>query len=163
MENITGIMFYYYFVCRRKLWYFTNQISMEQDNENVAIGKSLDENTYQNEEKHINLDNVVNIDYIKSTGIIHEIKKSKNIEQATIWQVKYYLYYLKRNGVDKLKGKIDYPLLKQSLDVELTPEDEQQINKICEDIYSIHSMPKPPEMDKKSICKNCAYFDLCFI
>lgn len=27
MENrITGVMVYYYFVCKRKLWYFSNEI-----------------------------------------------------------------------------------------------------------------------------------------
>ena len=30
MENrITGVMVYYYFVCKRKLWYFSNEIQME--------------------------------------------------------------------------------------------------------------------------------------
>lgn len=29
--NITGIMIYYYFICERKLWYFINEINMEQN------------------------------------------------------------------------------------------------------------------------------------
>ena len=38
MENrITGVMVYYYFVCKRKLWYFSNEIQMEGDNENVQL------------------------------------------------------------------------------------------------------------------------------
>lgn len=44
MENrVTGVMIYYYFVCKRKLWYFINEINMESDNENVMLGKLLDE------------------------------------------------------------------------------------------------------------------------
>mgnify|MGYP000696650614 CR=1 FL=1 len=32
MENrVTGVMIYYYFVCKRKLWYFINEINMESD------------------------------------------------------------------------------------------------------------------------------------
>ena len=38
-ERITGVMIYYYFVCSRKLWYFCHQINMEDENENVQLGK----------------------------------------------------------------------------------------------------------------------------
>ena len=66
MENrVTGVMIYYYFVCKRKLWYFINEINMESDNENVMLGKLLDENSYRRDDKHINIDNVINIDFIK--------------------------------------------------------------------------------------------------
>ena len=46
-ENITGMMVYYYFVCKRKLWYFCHEINMEAENENVLLGKLLDENSYR--------------------------------------------------------------------------------------------------------------------
>lgn len=42
--KISGMMIYYYFVCKRKLWYYINQLNMEQNSELVAIGKILDEN-----------------------------------------------------------------------------------------------------------------------
>lgn len=106
-------MVYYYQVCTRKLWYFYHEIQMEQDNENVKIGKILDEETYKRDDKHINIDNVINIDFIRSQGILHEIKKSKKIEEASILQVKYYLYYLKEKGVSDIRARIDYPLLKK--------------------------------------------------
>lgn len=62
MENrITGVMIYYYFVCKRKLWYFTNEINMETENENVMLGKLLDENSYKKDDKQINIDNVINL------------------------------------------------------------------------------------------------------
>lgn len=113
-KNITGMMIYYYIVCQKKLWYFIKEISMEQQNENVQLGKLLDENSHTREEKHLNIDNVINIDYIKEEGVIYEIKKSRKIEEASIWQVKYYLYYLRKKGVNNIKAKIDYPLLKQT-------------------------------------------------
>lgn len=68
MKEITGLMVYYYAVCKRKLWYFYNSIDMEQNSGNVYIGKLLDENTYKREEKHINIDNVINVDFIKKAG-----------------------------------------------------------------------------------------------
>lgn len=162
-KQITGIMVYYYMVCKRKLWYFYNEISMEDGNENVAIGKVIDEETYKRDDKHININNVINIDFIRSKGILHEVKKSNKIEEASILQVKYYLYYLKKNGVDNIKAKIDYPLLKQSVDVELNQDDIEEIEKILKDIESIVDCNIPSALKKKRICNNCAYHDLCYI
>lgn len=162
-REITGVMVYYNEVCQRKLWYFYHGIQLEQDNENVKIGKVLDEETYKRDEKHINIDNVINIDFIRSSGILHEIKKSRKIEEAGILQVKYYLYYLKQKGVPDITARIDYPLLKKSLEVELTDEDEAEIKTKLGEIRKIVNADIPPKLKKKSICKSCAYFDLCFI
>ncbi len=162
-KEITGVMLYYYEVCKRKLWYFYNEIQMEQGNENVEIGKAIDEETYKRDKKHINIDNIINIDFIRSKGILHEVKKSNKIEEASILQVKYYLYFLKKREVDNIKGKIDYPLLKQSIDVELTDQDIILIEGILEDIKKIVALKNPPPLEKKKICKSCAYYDLCFI
>ena len=86
MENrITGVMVYYYFVCKRKLWYFSNEIQMEGDNENVQLGKLLDEESYKRDEKHINIDNIINIDFIKDHNELHEIKSLGDIAAATTW------------------------------------------------------------------------------
>ena len=73
MENrITGVMIYYYFVCRRKLWYFCHEIRMEAENEDVILGKILDESSYSKNEKHINIDNIINIDFISEHKELHE-------------------------------------------------------------------------------------------
>ena len=93
---VSGMKIYYYFVCRKKLWYFSNEINMESENENVQLGKILDESTYKNRKKHIMIDNIINIDYIAEHNVLHEVKKSRKIEEAGIWQIKYYLYYLTR-------------------------------------------------------------------
>jgi len=162
-ERITGVMVYYYFVCKRKLWYFLHEISMEAENENVMLGKLLDENSYQRGEKHINIDNVINIDFIREHRELHEVKKSRAIEEAGIWQVKYYLYYLQQRGVNGLKAKIDYPLLKKNLLVELTQEDEMRMEQIINDINTMKKQILPLAVSEKKICAKCAYHDLCFI
>ena len=117
-ENITGMMVYYYFVCERKLWYFCHEITMETENEDVLLGKLLDESSYKKNDKHISIDQIINIDFMKESGELHEVKKSKSVEEAGIWQMKYYLYYLQQRGVIGMKGKIDYPLLKKTMSVE---------------------------------------------
>lgn len=161
-HKITGMMIYYYFVCKRKLWYFSHEIQMEQENELIEIGKVIDETTYSRENKHINIDNTINIDFIKNKSIIHEVKKSKKIEEANIWQVKYYLYYLYKKGVYGVKGIIDYPLLKERVEVCLEEADIIKLDDIINEINGILER-KIPVLEKQSICKNCAYHDLCFI
>lgn len=162
-KEITGVMVYYYKVCQRKLWYFYHEIQMEQDNENVRIGKILDEETYKKDEKHINIDNIINIDFIRSQGVLHEVKKSRKIEEASIWQVKYYLYYLQKKNISGMKAKIDYPLLKKTMEVELSEEDANEMEKILAQIREIVEQNTLPELKKKAICRSCAYYDLCFI
>lgn len=161
-KQITGVMVYYYEVCKRKLWYFYHDVRMEQDNENVQIGKIIDEETYMRDEKHINIDNVINIDFIRSRKVLHEIKKSNKIEEASILQVKYYLYYLKKRGVE-VSAKIDYPLLKQCEEIVLNDSDLLEIEKILIEIENIVNQEYPPMLERKSICKKCAYYDLCYI
>ena len=162
-KDITGLMVYYYEVCKRKLWYFTNNIQLEENNSNVILGKLLEENTYTRDEKKINIDGVINIDFIRSKKILHEIKKSNSIEPASILQVQYYLYYLEKKGLVGLKGILDYPLLKQTVEVNLTDSDRENLENIIIGIKEILRKESPPTLEKKNICKKCAYFDLCFV
>ena len=162
-KDITGLMVYYYEVCKRKLWYFVNEIQLEENNSNVILGKLLEENTYTRDEKKINIDGVINIDFIRSKKILHEIKKSNSIEPASLLQVQYYLYYLEKKGLIGLKGILDYPLLKQTVEVNLTDEDRKKLDNIIIGIKEILRKKSPPALEKNGICKKCAYFDLCFV
>lgn len=162
-KDITGLMVYYYEVCKRKLWYFVNEIQLEENNSNIILGKLLEENTYTRDEKKINIDGVINIDFIRSKKILHEIKKSNSIEPASLLQVQYYLYYLEKKGLVGLKGILDYPLLKQTVEVNLTDGDRENLDNIIIGIKEILRKESPPILEKNGICKKCAYFDLCFV
>ena len=162
-KDITGLMVYYYEVCKRKLWYFVNEIQLEENNSNVILGKLLEENTYTKDEKKINIDGVINIDFIRSKKVLHEIKKSNSIEPASLLQVQYYLYYLEKKGLIGLKGILDYPLLKQTVEVNLTDKDRENLDNIIIGIKEILRKESPPALEKNGICKKCAYFDLCFV
>lgn len=162
-SSVTGMMIYYHEVCDRKLWYFSHEIFMEQENENVQIGRLLDESSYAREDKHIQIDDTICVDFIREKRILHEIKKSPKMEQASVWQLKYYLYYLKERGVKGLSGQIDYPLLKQTIKTTLSKEDEDTLQNKIEIIQRIVNMVLPPLVIDSAICKSCAYHDLCYI
>ncbi len=162
-REISGMMFYYYFVCKRKLWFFANEIQMESENEDVIIGKLIDENSYSRELKHVLIDNTVNIDFIKEWKILHEVKKQKSVEEAGIWQLKYYIYFLRKRGINIEKGILDYPKLKKTEQIFLTEEDEKRIEEVLLEIREIVNLKLPPKLEKLKICKKCAYFEYCYI
>ena len=111
--RISGLMMNYYFVCKRKLWCFSRNLNFEETNENVKMGKLIDESRYSFETKQIAIEETVNIDFIRNWKVVHEIKKSKAIEEAAVWQVKYYIYFLKKRGIEIEKGIIDYPEIRE--------------------------------------------------
>lgn len=153
-EEISGIMIYYYYVCKKKLWYYLHEIRMEAGNENVELGKLLDTSSYDRDNKHIMINGVINIDFLRGNHVLHEIKKSKSIEEASIMQVKYYLYYLHQREVTNISAKIDYPLLKQSITVELNDEDFPIIENVLTDILDYAASEQTPPKEETAICKN---------
>ncbi|MCR2045106.1 CRISPR-associated protein Cas4 [Anaerosalibacter massiliensis] len=163
MKKITGVMIYYYFVCKRKLWYFSNNLNMEFNSELVGIGKLVDETSYGREKKHILIDESINIDFLKDWKVIHEVKKSRKMDEASKWQLKYYIWVLKNKGVEIEKGILDYPLLRKREEIFLNEEDEEKLKNIIEDIKRIISSNLPLDTLDKNVCKKCAYYELCYI
>jgi len=161
--RVTGTMFYYYFVCQRKLWCFCYDIRLENESDKVLLGKLLDDSAYSREQKHIMIDETVNVDFIKDWKVLHEIKKSKSIEKASIWQVKYYLYFLHQRGIKIEKGILDYPQIRKREEIVLQAGDTQKIEEILQDIERIVAQEKmPPPIDSK-ICRSCAYYEYCYV
>lgn len=161
MDKITGLMIYYYFVCKKKLWYFLQGIECERGNELISLGMMIEDEFLGNKNTHININNEINIDKIIN-NIVYEVKKSRAIEEASIWQLKYYLYYLETHGVKNLTGVIEYPLLKKKIEVNLTNEDQDRIEGIKKEITEIKKT-KCPIITERRICKNCAYQAICQI
>ncbi|MEK7251122.1 MAG: CRISPR-associated protein Cas4, partial [Bacteroidota bacterium] len=136
---------------------------MEHTSYVVYTGKVIDESSYAREEKGVDIDGVINIDWIDTqTGVIHEVKKSDSVEKAHEMQVLYYIWYLKQKGVEGITGEIDYPLLKQKTTVVLTPENARELEKALEDIQKIVSQTVPPPRINKTFCKTCSYYELCW-
>ena len=160
---MTGTQIHYYFLCKRKLWLFTHKIDMEQNSDDVAMGKFISEDTYKREKKEIKIDDIVLDFYDEKNKVIHEVKKSDKMEETHLWQVKYYISVLESKGIEGVTGEIDYPKLRQTVKVELSDNDRKKLVKIKEEIGEIIALPVPPGVINKPFCKNCAYYDLCYI
>lgn len=164
--NISGTLINYYHVCKRKLWLFANGINMEHTSELVAEGKLIHETTYpQRAEKYTELElDGIKIDFYDAKNkVVHEIKKSDKVEAAHTWQVKYYLYVLKQNGIPGAIGILEYPKLRQREDVFLTATDEKYIESIKSQIQHIIQSEACPPRIKKTLCRNCSYHDFCWV
>lgn len=95
--------------------------------------------------------------------VIHEIKKSNKVDKAHEWQLKYYMYVFEQHGIDGVKGILEYPLLRKTQEVILTDIDREEIQTIAEEITNVISQEQCPPVTKKGICKNCRYFEFCYI
>lgn len=161
-KKITGLMFTYSLICPRKLWYYAKGITLEDTSEYVSLGKLIDENTFKREDKHILINDCINIDYMKN-GIIYEIKKSKSLKEASEYQIKYYLYNLYQNGIKNPIGILKIPKEKYEQEIYLTKDDISCIENQLKEIRKIIESDIVPAKINSNICKKCAYYELCEI
>lgn len=158
--EITGTLYSYSFLCYRKVWYFYHNLGREKENENIQLGKLLDENTFIRDKKNIMVDNTINIDFIRN-NIVYEIKKSNRELQMAENQVKYYLYILKNKGINTF-GVIKIPSKKEVHEVKLSKEDILFIEKRIKDIEKVIN-DKVPELINIRACSKCSYYEFCHI
>lgn len=164
--KVTGTLFNYYQVCKRELWLHANGINMEHTSELVAEGKFVHEESYpKRSEKYeeVEIDGVKVDFYDTKNKVIHEIKKSDKVETAHQWQLKYYIYVFEKNGISGVSGILEYPTMRQTEKVELSDDDRKKIETICQEIETICESDDCPQIVKKSYCKNCSYYELCFV
>ncbi len=162
--RVNATIFAYFVLCRRKAWLFWHGIGMERHSELVELGKIISKYTYPREKHDVNIDNTVVLDWIDwHHKVVHEVKKSRRAEDAHICQVKYYLWYLEQKGLTGFTGIINYPKLRKIQRVELTDDDRDMIKRMLSEMEELFNLETPPEPERKPICKNCAYFELCWI
>lgn len=163
--TVTGTIFNYFMVCRRKLWLFAHGITMEQESELVYEGKLIHENSYPERNpnyEEIELDGIKVDFYDARHHVIHEIKKSDKLEAAGRWQLKYYLYVFEMHGVKDIKGVLEFPKQRKTENVTLTDEDRQKIKDMLADIEKACEEKACPPLLKKKRCKQCSYYEFCY-
>jgi len=164
--RVTGTQVAYYIVCKRKLWLFSHRIEMENLSDSVLVGKIISEESFKREKyKEIQIGDYLKIDFLKvgDEVIVNEVKKTEKLEEAHIWQVKYYIYRLNILGINCWRGIIRYPKIFKKIEVEFKEEDREKINKILTEIEEIINLKKPPDIINKPYCRKCAYFQFCYI
>jgi len=163
--EITGVMVQYFISCKRELWFFANKINLNCFDQNINIGKKIHEESYKREKTRINLDDTISIDFISKAGkgFVFEIKKSSKLIKPAKYQLLYYLWYLKKKKGVLKEGFLTYPNEKKREKIILTKEKEVEIEGIIKKIKEIIKLESPPKAIKKPYCKNCSYYELCWV
>ncbi|MGF7214836.1 CRISPR-associated exonuclease Cas4 [Spirosoma lacussanchae] len=139
---------------------------MEHTSEAVTEGKQLHEHAYpQRAERYreITIDGSKIDFYDPYDKVVHEIKKSDKLEHSHVAQVQFYLYLLRKNGIDGATGLIEYPKPRQTQTVRLEAEDIPVVEEWIRDIERIVDSEQCPGRISKSKCRACSYFDFCYV
>ncbi|CAN5201086.1 hypothetical protein BH24GEM2_BH24GEM2_14680 [soil metagenome] len=175
--RIGGMLVGYYAICPRKAWQSMQGLWMEQESDAVAIGRLIDQTSYAREKKAVELAAtapdgtalVGKLDWADlSEGVLHETKKSRAVEEAHRWQLRFYLWLLKLSGVTRADGQpytgmLNYPVLKRTEAVELTSADEQRLAEMVAHLRRLAAAPSPPpRITRRSFCRKCAFEELCY-
>lgn len=163
--RITGTLVNYYVHCKRQCYLFGNKINLEDNSELVKIGKALHEEKLKNNKKtEIELENI-KIDRL-TDEYLTEVKKSDSDVEAAKWQMYYYLYVLKKYGINK-KGRLEFieKSKKTSFFIgELNDEIIEKLEKMLKDIeFLILSEEIPEEKLTEKQCMKCAYYSYCYL
>ncbi len=162
LENlhITGVRVNYFFVCPRKLWLFDRGIQMEKNSDRVFLGRLLDEESFPRKRKRITIDDLIAIDVLDDTTV-YEVKYSRSFEKASKMQLGYYLYYLRKLGIER-EGLLSYPRLRRRESMILTDGFIQEIEEALLKIQKVLALPSPPKAARRLYCPTCSYFEFCF-
>lgn len=161
--SITGTLVLYYYICPREVWLMARNLVPDQDDSNIDMGRFIQENTYERDKKEISL-GTIKLDILrneKGQVIIGEVKKSSKFEKSATMQLAFYLYELKKAGVEAA-GELMFPKEKKKVRVELDEQHIIEIEKAKKEILKIIYKESPPEPKKIQFCRNCAYAEFCW-
>lgn len=159
--RVTGTEVNYYLICKKKLWLFSRQITMEQSSQKVEIGRVIHEESFQREKKEILIDDTIAIDFAEKQLTIHETKSTKAMDKASRYQLLYYLYYLEKKGIEGIKGVVHYYKNRTTEEISLTEEDRNELDTIIKAVEEIKHAASPPYVERTRLCDKCSYFELC--
>lgn len=163
--RVNGTLINYYFHCKRQCYLHGNRLNLEDNSEQVKIGKAIHEERAADKENteiaidHIRLDKL-------TKEYLTEIKKSDADVDAAKWQLLFYLSVLKEKGIIR-KGRLEFVEKnkkdKKTIILELTEKLEKELHQYIEEIDMLLEKDKPPQCIYKTTCKKCAYYEYCYI
>lgn len=162
--KITGTMINYYFHCKRQCYLFANRLNMEDNSEDVRIGRVLHEIKAKDEKNtEIKFENMV-LDKMTQKNI-EEFKKSDADIKASRMQLLFYLKNLEEKGVQK-EGKLVCMEKNKQEKVEkvvLNDETRKELENCIDEINKLVNQDEVPKLEKRNTCSRCAYYEYCYI
>lgn len=163
--NITGTITNYYFHCKRQCWLFANRINLEDNSEDVRMGKVLHQLADEKRGKKKIFGENEKYDHITDEYVV-ELKKSDTDIESAKWQLLFYLYDLRKKGIER-KGRLEFSEItkqkRKTINVILAKETEKELLNHLENIKKLIESERPPAPVNKPFCKKCAYYSYCYI
>ena len=144
--EVNGTLINYYFHCQRQCYLHGNRLNLEDESENVKIGKALHEEKYKDDKNSEIAIGNIRLDKL-TAKYLTETKKSDADLVAAKWQLLYYLKILNKSFIE----------------VELTEIEEKELDKIVIKIKELLENDEIPLVLNESKCKKCAYYAYCYI
>ena len=153
--RVNGTLINYYFHCKRQCYLHGNRLNLEDNSENVKIGKAIhEERSEKGKNTEISIDNI-KLDKLTAEYLI-EVKKSDADVNAATWQLMYYLKVLRSKGIER-KGKLEFVEKnkgdKKIVIIELSDENEVKLDDYVMKIESLIMGDEIPEVLNKGKCK----------
>jgi CRISPR-associated exonuclease Cas4 len=147
------------------MWLHANEIKMESNSEHVAMGKVIEEFSY--DQRSTKYEQILiggaKIDFYDAKNkVIHEVKKSSKFHETHIWQIKFYIFTLEQAGIEGVVGILEYPKERKKEEVYLSDRDRDELIEIQFKIQEIIQSEEIPDRVEMKRCKNCSYFDFCY-
>lgn len=168
MENreigVGGTLIWYYYICPREVWLITHQLTPDQDDTNVALGRFIDETSYAREKKQLVVGSSKIDVYRFAEGelVVGEVKKSSRYRKSARMQLAFYLKELAARGIDA-RGELRFPKERIREEVVLDSAIMAELEKAEQEILKLVDMEKPPPPSKNRFCKRCAYAEFCWV
>lgn len=162
--KVNGTLINYYFHCKRQCWLHGNRINLEDNSEDVKIGKAIHQiQEKKNKSAEISIENI-KIDKL-TNEYLTEVKKSDADIEAATWQTLFYLKILKDKGIER-KGKLEFVEKNKSKSTIIVELNDEKLIELEETTRSIENLLKreiAPAVINEPRCKKCAYFEYCYI
>ena len=162
--KVNGTLINYYYHCKRQCYLHGNRLNLEDNSEQVKIGRALHDEKNNKENTEIALENI-KLDKM-TDEYLTEMKKSDADVEAAKWQLLFYLKILKDKRIIR-KGKLEFVEKGKGnskiLYFDLTEEEENKLQNTINEIEKLLDIPNIPEVLNKPKCKKCAYYEYCYI
>lgn len=163
LESVSGTLIWYYYICPREVWLMARQVTPDEDDPNIEIGRFIQEQRYPREKKEMAVGNS-KIDVVKrknGTVIVSEVKKSSRYMESSRMQLLFYLKQLREHGIDA-RGELLFPEERKKVEVNLTDDALQEVQEVETTILALANAPTPPPPKKIPFCRQCGYREYCW-
>lgn len=160
---VVGSLVQAYLVCQREAWLMAHQISPDEDNMYLALGRLIQSQSYSRERKEVRLEHLA-LDLVRrgeQNLVVAEVKKSSRAERAARLQLGFYLYELRQMGYEA-EGELLFPEERSRERVVLDKRLAAEVEAIKEQIQSLVAQAAPPPPERVKFCTKCAYAEFCW-